>query len=178
MADDDGERLMHKPAIHCQTQFKDRLSPVFAPNSYSQLFFVDEATALAAGHRPCAECRRDRYKEFKAAWVQSNRGQIENENPSVIDIDKVLHSERVFEDKKKRTFKAQIGSLPQGTIIELEGKALLLWQDKLYEWSFDGYSQSQSSLSPSLSVEVLTPPSIVRLFASGFVPQVHVSANG
>ena len=164
--------------ITCQTQFKGRLNPVFAPNSYSQLFFVDEATAFAAGHRPCGECRRDRYKEFKAAWIQSNRGQIEIENPSVIDIDKILHSERVFEDKKKRTFEAKIGSLPQGTIIEHEGKALLLWQDKLHEWSFDGYSQSQSSLSPSLSVEVLTPPSIVRLFASGFTPQVHVSANG
>jgi hypothetical protein len=165
-----------KAWITCQIQFKGRESPIFAPDSYSQLFFVDEATAFAAGHRPCAECRRDRYNEFKAAWVQSNREQIETENPSVIEIDKVLHSERVFEDKRKRTFAAQIGTLPQGTFVVLEGKPLLLWRGKLFEWSFDGYSRSKSSLSPSLSVAVLTPGSIVRLFASGFTPQVHVSA--
>lgn len=165
-----------KAWITCQIHFKGRESTVFAPDSYSQLFFVDEATAFAAGHRPCAECRRDRYNEFKAAWVQSNREQIETENPSAIEIDKILHSERVFEDKRKRTFEAQIGALPQGTFVVLEGKALLLWRGKLFEWSFDGYSRSNTSLPSSHSVTVLTPPSIVRMFAAGVTPQVHLSA--
>jgi hypothetical protein len=165
-----------KAWITCQIQFKGRESQVFAPDSYSQLFFVDEATAFAAGHRPCAECRRDRYNEFKAAWVQSNRDQIESDNPSIIEVDKIFHRERVLDNKQKRTFEAQIGSLPQGTFVVLEGKALLLWRGKLFEWSFDGYSRSNSALSPSLSVEVLTPASVVRMFATGFTPQVHVSA--
>lgn len=165
-----------KAWITCQSQFKGRKSPVFAPDAYSQLFFVDEATAFAAGHRPCAECRRDRYNEFKSAWIQSNREMIETENPTAIEIDKVLHSERVFEAKRKRTFEAQLGTLPQGTFIELERKALLLWRGKLFEWSFDGYTRSNLLLSPSRSVAVLTPRSVVRMFASGFTPQVHVSA--
>jgi len=165
-----------KAWITCQIEFKGRESPVFAPDSYSQLFFVDEATAFAAGHRPCAECRRDRYNEFKAAWIQSNRDLIETVSPTVIEIDKVLHSERVFEDKRKRTYSAHFGTLPQGTFIEIEGKALLLWRGKLLEWSFEGYSRSNSSLSPSLSVAVLTPASVVRMFTSGFTPKVHVSA--
>jgi hypothetical protein len=158
-----------KAWITCQVHFKDRKSPVFAPDSYSQLFFVDEATAFAAGHRPCAECRRDRYNEFKAAWIETDK-------PTAIEIDKILHSDRVLDDKRKRTFVANFGSLPQGTFIEIDRKAILLWGGKLLEWSFDGYRPFNSSFSPSLSVAVLTPASVVRMFTSGFTPQVHVSA--
>jgi hypothetical protein len=165
-----------KAWITCQIQFKGREIPVFAPDSYSQLFFVDEATAFAAGHRPCAQCRWDRFSEFKAAWVQANREMFDNENPAVAEIDKVLHSERVHEDKRKRTFAAQLGTLPQGTFVEVGRKACLFWRGKLFEWSFEGYSRSDLSSSPSLSVAVLTPASIVHMFSSGFTPQVHVSA--
>jgi hypothetical protein len=154
----------------------ERKSPVFEPNSYSQLFFVDEATAFAAGHRPCAECRRARFNEFKAAWIEANRELIQGENPTIADIDKVIHAERVTEEKHKRTFVAQLGSLPAGTMIAVEGTPLLIWRGKLLPWSFEGYGKSQASLPPSTSVQVLTPASVVRVFASGFTPQVHLSA--
>jgi hypothetical protein len=165
-----------KAWITCQIEFKGRESPVFEPNSYSQLFFVDEATAFAAGHRPCAECRLERFKEFKAAWIEANRELIQGENPTIADIDKVIHAERVTEEKRKRTFVAQLGSLPAGTMIEVDGTPLLVWRGKLLPWSFEGYGKSQTLLPPSTSVQVLTPASVVRVFASGFTPQVHLSA--
>jgi hypothetical protein len=167
-----------KAWITCQIKFNGRESEsrAFMPDSYSQLFFVDEATAFAAGHRPCAECRRERFNEFKAAWIEANRELIQGENPTIADIDKVIHAERVTEDKRKRTFTAQLGSLPAGTMIEVDGTPLLVWRGKLLPWSFEGYGKSQTSLPPSTSVQVLTPASVVRVFASGFTPQVHLSA--
>jgi hypothetical protein len=165
-----------KSWITCQIEFKGRESLPFAPDSYSQLFFIDEATAFAAGHRPCAECRRERFNEFKAAWIEVNRELIQGENPSIANIDKVIHAERVTEEKRKRTFVAQFGNLPAGTMIEVEGTPLLVWREKLLPWSFEGYGRSQASLPSSTSVQVLTPASVVRVFASGFTPQVHLSA--
>ncbi|MCX7175454.1 MAG: hypothetical protein NT159_16315 [Proteobacteria bacterium] len=167
-----------KAWITCQIEFKGRESVPFAPDSYSQLFFVDEATAFAAGHRPCAECRRERFNEFKAAWIEANRELIQGESPTIADIDKVIHTERVTEEKRKRTFVAQLGSLPAGTMIDVDGTPLLVWpwRGKLLPWSFDGYGKSQASLPSSTSVQVLTPASVVRVFESGFTPQVHLSA--
>ncbi|MFZ4537427.1 hypothetical protein [Propionivibrio sp.] len=172
-----------KAWITCQLEFKGREirvkgeeSRVFAQDSYSELFFLDEATAFSAGHRPCAECRRDRFNEFKAAWIESNREILLAENPAIAEIDKIIHAERVAEGKRKRTYDAQAGSLPAGTIIEAEGKALLVWRGKLLPWSFVGYGRSQALVSPSTLVQVLSPASVVRVFAPGFTPQVHVSA--
>ena len=166
-----------KAWLTCQIEFKGRESPVFEPNSYSQLFFVDEASAFAAGHRPCAECRLERFKGFKAAWIEANRELIQGENPTIADIDKVIHAERVTEEKRKRTFVAQLGSLPAGAMIDVDGTPLLVWRGKLLPWSFDGYGKSQTLLPSSTSVQVLTPASVVRVFASGFTPQVHFSAD-
>jgi hypothetical protein len=101
---------------------------------------------------------------------------IQGENPTIADIDKVIHAERVTEEKRKRTFVAQLGSLPAGTMIAVEGTPLLIWRGKLLPWSFEGYGKSRASLPPSTSVQVLTPASVVRVFAAGFTPQVHLSA--
>jgi len=165
-----------KAWITCQLQFKGRQSPVFAPDSYSQLFFRDEATAFAAGHRPCAECRRGRFNEFKAAWLQVNHDLIETASPTVLSIDSILHQERLLPDKSKRCHEATLGSLPPGSMLLHNGQALLLWQGKLLAWSFDGYQRSTAALPVAARVQVLTPPSVVRVFASGLLPQVHVSA--
>lgn len=165
-----------KAWITCQLQFKGRQSPVFAPDSYSQLFFRDEATAFAAGHRPCAECRRGRFNEYKAAWLQANHDLIETASPTVLSIDNILHRERLLPDKGKRCHEATLGSLPPGSMLLHNGQALLLWQGKLLAWSFDGYQRSTAALPAASRVQVLTPPSVVRVFASGLLPQVHVSA--
>lgn len=148
---------------------------LFTPGNYSELFFLDEATAFAAGHRPCAQCRNRRYREFKATWVAANREFVEPDDPAIKEIDKVLQSERTF-GMEKMTFDAELGLLPNGTIIDLKGAAYLVWRGQLYAWSFAGYEAVKTKTQPSTVVCVLTPPSIVRMFAKGFVPQVHNSA--
>jgi hypothetical protein len=83
----------------------------------------------------------------RAAWIEANRELIQGENPTIADIDKVIHAERVTEEKRKRTFVAQLGSLPAGTMIAVEGTPLLVWRGKLLPWSFEGYGKSQTLLA-------------------------------
>ena len=164
----------HKQWVTCALSFKGRQREIFAPNSYSELFFLDEATALAAGHRPCAECRRERYKEFKLIWFQANP-QFGSDTASISVLDKQLHLERVDRAKNKVTFNAIVSSLPEGTIFEHEGNAYLSWQDQYFMWTHHGYMSISSSLDMNCMVTVLTPKSIVETFRNGFVPKVHES---
>lgn len=166
----------HKSWVTCELNFKDHQRDIFALNSYSELFFLDEATALAAGHRPCAECRRDRYKEFKKLWFIANP-QFGSETSAIAVLDKQLHAERVDRVKNKVTFVTSVSSLPDGTIFEREGSAYLICNGQFFLWSFDGYQKSSLILSMNESVAVLTPASIVAIFRLGFRPQTHSSAD-
>jgi hypothetical protein len=159
--------------IACVLEFRGRRREVFAPRRYSELFFVDEATALAAGHRPCAECRRTRYEEFRRAWTAASRARS---LPGADDMDRILHAERVTRRKEKRTYAARLSSLPDGALVEHRGRACLKWGGRLLPWSFEGYGRAMAA-SPSSRVDVLTPRSIVRAIRAGFVPQVHESAR-
>lgn len=161
----------------CRLEFEGRKREVFSAGSYSQLFFLDEATAFSAGHRPCAECRRERYNEFKAAWVKANFGLVRSANPPIAEIDRGMHAERALRGGGKVTFEAALVDLPPGTFIELGGEAFLVWCGGLLRWSFAGYSGAQLLHAPSTPVRVLTPASVVRVFRSGFVPGVHASAD-
>ena len=163
--------------ITCALNFKGRRHEVFAPHSYSQLFFLDEATALAAGHRPCAECGRNRFREFRAAWAAGNAGHGASRRLSADRLDRILHPERVQRGGGKKTYAAVLSSLPAGVIVEHEGRAYLLWAGKLRPWSFAGYGPAADVLSAA-GVKVLTPRPIVRAIKAGFVPQVHESAGG
>jgi hypothetical protein len=148
---------------------------LFTPGNYSELFFLDEATAFSAGHRPCAQCRNKRYKEFKRAWTAANRERVSSDDPSFKEMDKVLQGERV-DGREKKSYQAVLDSLPDGTMIEINSRAYLVWRRSMYLWSFPGYVEEKGRHAPSTTVTVLTPESIVRIFAQGFVPQVHVSA--
>lgn len=150
---------------------------MFGAGSYSELFFMDEATAFAAGHRPCAECRRDRFKEFKVAWISANRNLLLTSKPTIAEIDNVIHAERAAKGGDKLTYEALIKDLPDGTLVDVGGVALLVWRDELLPWTFDGYGRAIPTLPLSTSVRVLTPASVVRVFESGFSPEVHASAN-
>ena len=163
--------------ISCTLDFKGRRREVFAPHRYSELFFLDEATALAAGHRPCAECRRQRFKEFCAAWAEGNADHVVSQPLRADEIDRVLHSERVRHGGGKKTYPAVAATLPAGSIVEHEGRAYLAWAGKWRPWSFDGYGPA-ASLLPATEVTVLTPKSIVHAISAGFVPEVHESARG
>ncbi len=128
--------------IICVLQFKDRRREVFSPNRYSELFFLDEATALSAGHRPCAECRRARYEEFREAWDLGRRGPDAAPRSVRADvIDAVLHAERLDGRGGKRTYRAALSSLPAGTMVFHGGRPHLIGPGKLRPWSFSGYGR-------------------------------------
>jgi hypothetical protein len=164
-----------KPWVTCQLKFKDRHREVFGPNTYSELFFLDEATAFSAGHRPCATCRRDRYNAFKEEWTRANHPDASNF--PITEIDKQLHAERMIRGGKKVTYVSEFGELPEGTFIELDGHACLIWNRRLHQWSPKGYVRAFEPLPASEKVIVLTPESIVQLFKTGFRPQVHLTPD-
>jgi hypothetical protein len=163
--------------ITCVLRFKGRRREVFAPGRYSELFFLDEATSLAAGHRPCAECRRARYDEFRRAYAGASAGSS-GALPSAEEMDRALHAERVRPGRgsAKNTYPAALSSLPAGTIVEYRGRGCLKWNGRLHPWSLEGYGPAAEA-SPATRVDVLTPRSIVRAIRAGFVPQVHESVS-
>ncbi len=162
--------------ITCELEWKGRRREVFAPGRWSELFFLDEATALSAGHRPCAECRRPRYVEFRAAWDAGGRGRGGRSGFLPADaIDRVLHAERLDREGRKRTYRAALSSLPDGTMVEHAGGPHLVWRGALRPWSFGGYGPGVDA-APGEDVTVLTPRSIVGALRAGFVPQVDGEA--
>jgi hypothetical protein len=162
--------------ITCVLRFKGIRREVFAPHHYSELFFLDEATSLAAGHRPCAECRRDRFREYRDAWAAGSRDRLSSQPVRADEIDRLVHADRVDRRGEKKTYEAVLSSLPPGTMIERGGRAFLCWGGRLRAWSFSGYGPAVR-VPPRTKVRVLTPRSIVKTIRSGFVPQVHDSAG-
>ncbi|MDE2420453.1 MAG: hypothetical protein KGO49_04630 [Gammaproteobacteria bacterium] len=167
----------HKSWVTCRLSFQSYKREIFSQNNYSELFFLDEATAFSAGHRPCAECRRDRFNEFKLAWCKANPDRISSNLVSIKEIDTQLHIDRATLGKQKNTYRARFQDLPEGTFIDIEGKAHLLWNKHLYLWSFSGYTKISLIIKPSTEVTVLTPHSIINMLHQGFTPQVHESVN-
>jgi hypothetical protein len=161
-----------------------------APGRYTELFFLDEATALAAGHRPCGECRRGDYRRFRAAWLAGNADRGCASDARIDAIDGELHRDRLTADGAQRTFPARLDDLPDGVFVERApapdagsagavsaGVPLLVWAGALWPWSADGYGAPQTLRSADV-VTVLTPASTVRAIAAGFTPAVHRTAAG
>lgn len=148
------------------------------PGLYTELFFLDEATALAAGHRPCGECRRADFLRFKSAFATAHADQDITATANIGVIDRLMHADRRTADGKQRTFMADIGDLPDGAMFTVDGRdAFLLWQGRLLRWSPAGYTR-QDPLSAGQSVTVLTPQCSVRTLTAGYRPDVHPSAHG
>jgi hypothetical protein len=163
-----------KAWIICVLEFKGRQREVMAPNSYTELFFLDEATAFAAGHRPCAECRRPDANRFKRLWLEGNGRQSHGDPGTMSDMDTVLHSERLGPEGTQRRWSSRISDLPDGTMVlvdDLEAVFLLL-HGHLYLWSTAGYVERRAVTSRQ-SVTVLTPPSVTRVLVAGYRPVVH-----
>ncbi len=159
--------------------FEQKRSP-FSEGTYSELFFLDEATSFSAGHRPCRSCQRSRYDTFKAAWSAVHAASTPSGASTtwlpIAAIDAVLHAERIGPDRSKRTHPAALADLPDGTVYQRGGEAWLVWRGRSLRWSFAGY---QEAIEPPTAgeVAVLTPPSVVALFRTGFRPEVHPTAN-
>jgi len=158
--------------ICCVLRFKNRRHPVWR-DRYTALFFLDEVTALAAGHRPCFECRRADATLFAEKWAQAKGGAV----PHAPEMDIVLQSERL-DGRAKRTHDRAINDLPDGTVLSLAGEpraALALRGSSLLRWSEHGYVEKVAR--PRGVVKVLTPPSIIAMLGSGYPPLWHPSAE-
>lgn len=170
--------------ICCLLEFQGRRDPVMAPGHYTRLFFLDEPTALAAGHRPCAYCRRQAYHAFRDAWASANGELGLGPSPRATEIDRRLHEERLSHDGTgKRLFPADLAALPDGTMFidasaadprlpprpDLTGEALVRWHDEVWAWSPAGYRR----VGPVYArpILTLTPPSIVAALAGGYRPE-------
>ena len=156
--------------IACVLSFRGRRRVVMRPRSYTELFFLDEAVALAAGHRPCAECRRDDYRRFRAAWALGTSGPT----PSADAMDVTLHADRLAGPSTRRTYVVRGGTLPDGTFVERDGHAWLVLGSELLAWSAAGYVARRAR--PDGNETVITPRRIVEVIRAGYQPRLHPSA--
>lgn len=154
--------------IACVLEFKGRRRTVMSPNRYTELFFLDEAVALAAGHRPCAECRCESFNAFRHAW------QPQRKVPAP-EIDVELHHARIDKQGQKVTYAAPLDNLPDGAFVLMEDASYLVWQKALLLWSPEGYIERHERAA-GLTVDVLTPRPIVECIRRGYQPAVHDSA--
>jgi hypothetical protein len=156
--------------LTCLCEFRGWRRKVMGGRSWTELFFLDEATALAAGHRPCFFCRRDDANRFRAAWQAGNgvAGVLAR------DIDVVLHRERLTGGKKRlHALPMPPEELPDGAMVQAGNESYLIVQGRALAWSPSGYRDMQNALQDAM---LLTPPSTLRALAAGYRPVLHQSA--
>jgi hypothetical protein len=161
--------------ITCVLEFRGRHRTVMSQGRYTELFFLDEAVAFAAGHRPCAECRRERFNAFKRAW-QSHKGANRNAWVGADEIDAELHRNRIDGLRNKVTFEEALDALPNYCFIQIEGQPYLVLDDALLLWTPERYT-TKIGKPHGLTVSVLTPRPIVECFRQGYQPEIHHSAR-
>jgi hypothetical protein len=167
-------RWRSKLWICCVLAWKGRRRDPMPPGRWTALFFLDEATALAAGHRPCAYCRRSDYLAFAEAW---RRAHGLAGRRSAAEIDARLHAERVNpRTRTQRTRPARVGDLPDGAMVRRGGAPGLLIAGNVLPWSFTGYG-APLTVPPATTVALLTPPATVAVLAAGYRPLLHPSAG-
>jgi hypothetical protein len=172
-------RWSTKAWIICECEFRGRRREVMGRNArsgnagWTELFFLDEVTALAAGHRPCFYCRRQRAKEFAERYADA----FGIAGPRAIEIDARLHSERLASGGLPPTVdEAGIARLPEGAMICAGDRAFALHRERLREWSFDGWrSVSVKPAELGADVKLITPPTTIAVLKSGFRPIWHPS---
>jgi hypothetical protein len=156
--------------ITCVCEFRGWRRKVMGTRSWTELFFLDEATAFAAGHRPCFFCRRDDANRFRAAWEEGNgvRGVRARE------MDAVLHGERLEGGKKRlHPLPTPVAQLPDGAMVQAGEESFLIVQGRALRWSMAGYQKAEAALDEAL---LLTPPSTLHALGAGYRPVLHPSA--
>ncbi|MET4242551.1 hypothetical protein AB4Z51_25520 [Bradyrhizobium sp. 2TAF36] len=157
--------------LTCVCEFRGRRREVMTTHSWTELFFLDEATALAAGHRPCFYCRRDDANRFRAAWEKGNRVR----DVRMHDIDTVLHHERLDHGKKRlHALLVPLDQLPDGAMLQQGEESFLLMQGGALLWSTAGYVEGTRELDDA---RLLTPPSTLRAMSAGYEVTLHPSAH-
>lgn len=159
--------------ITCVCEFRGRRRPVMARRSWTELFFLDEATALAAGHRPCFYCRRADANRFREAWM---RGNDQIAPPRAPEMDAVLHRERLDAARNKRLhpLPMPMQALPDGTMLTSDRQSYLVLDTTLLLWTAAGYRPAPRS---PIGARLLTPPSTVNALAAGYHPLLHPTAH-
>ncbi len=167
-----------KAWITCRLEYKGAHREVMTPNRWTELFFWDEATAFAAGHRPCAYCRNADFKKFKSLWLKANREEFKIGDESMKFIDTILHTERMAMQNGAE-YIYHLEDLPDGTMVcyfDDESASYLWWKKTLYVWGETKYEKLEIDYSSSDQlIRVLTPPSIINTFREGYVPQIAMS---
>jgi len=158
--------------ITCVCEFRGWRRKVMGGRSWTELFFLDEATAFAAGHRPCFFCRRDDANRFRAAWEEGNGVK------SILarEIDAVLHGERLERGRKRlHPLPAPVERMPDGAMVQRGEESFLIVQGRVLQWSMAGYSETEIATENAM---LLTPPSTLRAMSAGYQPVLHPSAVG
>lgn len=165
-----GKRWASPAWLTCVCEFRGRRRKVMGGRSWTELFFLDEATAFAAGHRPCFYCRRDDANRFRAAWEQGNGAA----NVRARDIDVVLHHERLDRGRKRlHRLPLPLKALPDGAMVQAGAAYFLIVRGKALQWSMAGYRKAEGAFDEA---KLLTPPSTLRAFGAGYRPVLHPSA--
>jgi hypothetical protein len=157
--------------ITCVCEFRGWRRKVMGGRSWTELFFLDEATALAAGHRPCFFCRRDDANRFRAAWEKGNGVK------SILarEIDAVLHGERLERGKKRlHPLPVPVTELPDGAMVQQGAECFLILQGRALRWAMAGYERPEGALDDAM---LLTPPSTMRALGAGYRPVLHPSVS-
>jgi hypothetical protein len=177
----------------CVLEFKGRRRQQWSPGRLTELYFLDEATGLAAGHRPCGECRYRDYQAFKHAWAAAHGGG----RPGVRDIDARLHADRLVRPGVRRSYTAPLASLPDGTMIDIDGAPWLVCGGGLLAWTPGGYVSREAGapaarpapvtagapaarpapVTAGAPVSVITPRATVATLAAGYRPVFHPTAG-
>jgi len=165
-----GRRWTTPAWIVCVCDFRGRRREVMATRSWTELFFLDEATALAAGHRPCFFCRRDDANAFRAAWATGMAAV-----PRAAEMDAVLHAERLDgRTRRLHPLPTSLAALPDGAMVQAGDDSFVIAGGRPLQWSFAGYRAVEAVPD---CVQLLTPPSTVRALAAGYRPVLHPSAK-
>ena len=187
LVDDAGELARYSRGrawMICLLRYKGIRRVQWTPRRLTELYFLDEATALAAGHRPCGECRYRDYQAFKLCWSLAFGGGV----PSVHDVDARLHQDRLVASgpgsrrdryagaSVRRTYLAPTASLPAGTMVSVDGSPWLVRGEDLLRWTPGGYTERRA-LSSLKDAVVLTPRATVAVLAAGYQPVLHITAG-
>lgn len=162
-------RWATKTWLICSCKYQDRRRAVMAGRSWTELFFLDEAVALAAGHRPCFLCRREAAERFRDSWAFAKGGP----RPSAKTIDNVLHHERVERGRKRvHPIPAPLSDLPDGAMVVAAGSAFTLCSGRAHQWTDEGYAAPERLRHAD---GLLTPPSTLTVLGTGYQPALHPS---
>ena len=160
-------RWTNKAWIICRCDFRGVRRQVMSRRSWTELFFLDEATALAAGHRPCYYCRREAALEFAGAWARAHRLK----RAGATEIDARLHEQRLQDGAKRvHPLRGAPAELPDGAMVVASGEAYVMVRGLAFRWCESGY---QAPRALPRADGLLTPPSTVATLRAGFRCTLH-----